>query len=148
MSISKDGKNFEISWPDGKKSETRLLSADKVNCVYKHELKEEADSRTVVTGCENEVRDIQVIQKNHPPFYGKIHPDGRVEEIEMPPVKDKLIFPDDVKADQKQAKDNKTKSFRNWGGLFGHGGPRGRERGRWGRGGSVGEETEEGGGAG
>ena len=140
VSLSKDGKNFQISWPDGKKSETKLLSADKVNCVYKHELKEEADSRTVVTGCENEVRYMQVVQKNHPPFYGKIHPDGRVEEIEMPPVKDKLMFPDDVRPDKNQTNDNsKSKGLRNLGGLFGGVGSwlrgKGRGGGRWGRGG-------------
>ena len=98
----------QIFWGEkGKTSKTKLLSFDKDNCIYKHEIKEEADSLIVCTGCEGEEKDMQVIQKNHPPFYGKVKRDGTVEEIKMPPVKDIMLFPKDNDRENK-------KGLRNW----------------------------------
>ena len=102
----------------GKMSKTKLLSFDKDNCIYKHEIKEEADSLIVCTGCEGEEKDMQVIQKNHPPFYGRVKRDGNVEEIKMPPVKDIMLFPTDNDRGNK-------KGLTNWvDGLFRRGGAR------------------------
>ena len=98
----------QIFWGEkGTTSKTKLLSFDKDNCIYKHEIKEEADSLIVCTGCEGEEKDMQVIQKNHPPFYGKVKRDGTVEEIKMPPVKDIMLFPKDNDRENK-------KGLRNW----------------------------------
>ena len=54
--MSEDGKDLTISWPNRKKSETKLLSADEVSCIYKHKLTEDTDSKSVITGCANEIR--------------------------------------------------------------------------------------------
>ena len=52
---------------------------------------------------------MQIQHKNSAPFYGKIQPDGKVDEIELPPKVDEVLYPDDYEKDKNTSK---TKSFR------------------------------------
>ena len=70
----------------------------------------------------NNLRDLQVQRKGHPPFFGKIYPDGRVEEVVFPPIKEpELIFGDnDVSSRASKVKGHgQSKSYRGLGGLLG-----------------------------
>ena len=89
-------------------SEAALLHADDKPCIYEYS-KKNSNDQIVVTGCENEIREIQIQRKNSAPFYGKIHRDGKVDEIEFPPKKDKVVYPDDFETAKNT---NKTKGFR------------------------------------
>ena len=115
--MSKDGKKFSFSsnfdTPSGlakfeTAAEVALLRADDKPCIYEYKSKNSND-QIVVTGCENEIREMQIQHKNSAPFYGKIHPDGKVDEIELPPRADKVLYPDDYEKDKNT---DKTKSFR------------------------------------
>ena len=116
--MSKDGKKLSFSAnfdsPSGvfrrhlKTSEVALLRADEKPCIYEYNLKNSSD-QIVVTGCANEIREMQIMRMNSAPFYGKIHPDGKVDEIELPPKKDKVLYPDDFEKDKNKTK---TKGFR------------------------------------
>ena len=96
--MSKDGKNFSMSSnfdspPNVAKfdtSQATFLRSDDKPCIFEYR---EKQSEILVTGCENEVREMQIQRKNSPPFYGKIHPDGKVDEIELPQIKDKILYP-------------------------------------------------------
>jgi len=100
--MSKDGLNFSMSAnfdsplrrAKFENTEVTLLRADDKPCIFEYQKK---DSEILVTGCDNEVREMQIQRKNSPPFYGKIHPDGKVDEIELPQVKDKILYPDFMK---------------------------------------------------
>ena len=114
--MSKDGKKFSFSsnfdTPSGlakfeTAAEVALLHADDKPCIYEYKSKNSND-QIVVTGCENEIREMQIQHKNSAPFYGKIHPDGKVDEIELPPKEDEVLYPDDYEKDKNT---NKTESF-------------------------------------
>merc|ERR1712157_412442 len=101
--MSRDGKKFSFSsnfdTPSGlakfeTAAEVALLHADDKPCIYEYKSKNSND-QIVVTGCENEIREMQIQRKNSAPFYGKIHPDGKVDEIELPPKEDEVLYPDD-----------------------------------------------------
>ena len=117
VSISKDGKKLSFSAnfdsPPGlakfeTSAEVELLRADDKPCIYRYKSKNSNDL-IVVTGCENEIREMQIQHKNSAPFYGKIQRDGKVDEIELPPKVDEVVYPDDYEKDKKTSK---TKSFR------------------------------------
>ena len=111
--MSKDGKNFSMSSnfdapPNVAKFDTSkatFLSSDEKHCIFEYR---EKQSEILVTGCENEVREMQILQNNAPPFYGKIHPDGRVDEIELPQFKDEILYPEFMKANNTKGMGSRT----------------------------------------
>ena len=96
--MSKDGKSlsFYSTFFSKKfeKTETTFISAERDFCIYNFKLKDDAHGLITITGCKNEVREMSIFPTNSPPFNGKIHSDGRVEEIVLPPINDKIIFAD------------------------------------------------------
>ena len=111
--MSNDGKNFSISSnfnsPSNvakfETSQASFLRADNKPCIFEYQMKQ---SDILVTGCENEVREIQIQRKNSPPFYGKIYPDGKVDEIELPQFKDKILYPDFMISNATKGKGTRT----------------------------------------
>ena len=98
VNLSKDGKNlsFDSTFFSNKfkKTETIYISSDREACIYEFKLKEDTNGPgLVITGCENEVREMSIFPTNSAPFYFKIYPNGKVEEIILPPTNDKTIFP-------------------------------------------------------
>ena len=98
VNLSKDGKSltFDSTFfsETFKKTETIPETADNEACIYNFKLKEDTNGAgMVITGCENEVREMSIYPTNSAPFFGKIYPNGKVEEIILPPTNDKTIFP-------------------------------------------------------
>ena len=98
LSLSKDGKSlsFYSTFFSKKfeKTETTFISAERDFCIYNFKLKDDAHGLITITGCKNEIREMSIFPTNSPPFNGKIHSDGRVEEIVLPPINDEVIFAD------------------------------------------------------
>ena len=98
VSLSKDGRSLSfysnLFSKKFEKTETTYISADREACIYNFKLKEDTHGPITITGCKNEVREMSIFPTNSPPFNGKIHSDGRVEEIVLPPINDKIIFAD------------------------------------------------------
>ena len=111
--MSKDGKNFAMTSnfdsPSNvakfDTSQAAFVHSDAKPCIFEYQKKQ---SKILVTGCENEVREMQILQNNSPPFYGKIHPDGRVDEIELPQFKDKILYPEFMKANNTKGTGSRT----------------------------------------
>ena len=117
--MSKDGKTFSFSsnfdTPPGlakfdtSEDKVSLLRADDKHCIYEYNLEKDSSEHIVVTGCENEIRELQIQRRNSAPFYGRIHPDGKVDEVELPMKKDTAVYLDDF---EKNKNTNKTKGFK------------------------------------
>ena len=107
VNLSKDGKNlsFDSTFFSNKfkKTETIYISSDREACIYEFKLKEDTNGPgLVITGCENEVREMSIFPTNSAPFYFKIYPNGKVEEIILPPKIDTPIFPDNLRTGGKE----------------------------------------------
>ena len=98
VSLSKDGTSLSLYSnffsKKFKKTETIYISADREACIYNFKMKEDAYGPITITGCKNEVREMSIFPANSPPFFSKIRPNGKVEEIVLPPIKDEIIFPE------------------------------------------------------
>ena len=106
VNLSKDGKSltFDSTFfsETFRKTETTYISADNEFCIYEFILKEDVNGRITITGCENEVREMSIFPTNSAPFYFKIYPNGKVEEIILPPKIDTPIFPDNLRTGGKE----------------------------------------------
>ena len=86
--MSSDGKNFSFAFRSDPKvakfehNEGELYDVNTKACIFNYKLKSNADDRALVTGCENEVREMLLLLKNSAPISGKFHPNGDFEEIE------------------------------------------------------------------
>ena len=81
-----------LFWSNRIHSAINLETVDKEACIYESSLKEEPGSQIVITGCAEEVKELQLTSENYGTVMAIVNLNGSVAEVQIGPIVERNQF--------------------------------------------------------